>query len=43
MVGPKKQDFCNLVTRFQGFHLMEEHGASEAHKNEFLDYKVLKI
>ena len=46
MGGPKKQDFCNVVTRFQGFHLffeMEEHGASEAHKNEFLNYKVLKI
>ena len=22
MVGPKKQDFCNVVTRFQGFHLI---------------------
>ena len=22
---------------------MEEHGASEAHKNEFLNYEVLKI
>ena len=46
MVGPKKQDFCNAVTRFQGFHLifeMEEHGASEAYKNEFLNYEVLKI
>ena len=20
--GPKKQDFCNVVTRFQGFHLI---------------------
>ena len=46
MVGPKKQDLCNMVTRFQGFHLileMEEHGASEANKNEFLNYEVLKI
>ena len=33
MVGPKKQDFCKEVIRFQGFHLifeMEEHGASDA-------------
>ena len=22
MMGPKKQDFCNVVTRFQGFHLI---------------------
>ena len=22
MVGPKKRDFCNVVTRFQGFHLI---------------------
>ena len=22
MVGPKKQDFCNVVTRFQGIHLI---------------------
>ena len=22
IVGPKKQDFCNVVTRFQGFHLI---------------------
>ena len=22
MVDPKKQDFCNVVTRFQGFHLI---------------------
>ena len=46
MVGLKKQDFCNVVTRFQGFHCffeMEEQGASEVHKNEFLNYEVLKI
>ena len=28
---------------FIGFFEMEEHGASEAHKNEFLNYEVLKI
>ena len=47
MVGPKKQDFCNVVTRFFKdfiwFFEMEEHGASEAHKNEFLNDEILKI
>ena len=28
---------------FIWFFEMEEHGASEAHKNEFLNYEVLKI
>jgi hypothetical protein len=41
MGGPKKQDFCNVVTRFQGFHLIFLNGG--AHKNEFLNYEVLKI
>ena len=46
MVGPKKQDFCNVMTRFKDFIVffeMEEQGASDAHKNEFLNYEVLKI
>ena len=41
MVGPKKQDFCNVVSI--DFFEMEEHGASEAYKNEFITYEVLKI
>ena len=28
MVGPKKQDFCNVVTRFQGFHLIFWNGGA---------------
>ena len=28
---------------FISFFEMEEHGASEAYKNEFLNYEVLKI
>ena len=43
MVGPKMQDFCNVVTRLQGFILFFEMEASEAHKNEILNYEVLKI
>ena len=31
--------FKNFISFFE----MEEHGASEAHKNEFLNYEVLKI
>jgi hypothetical protein len=46
MVGPKKQDFAMRWPGFKDFvwfFEMEEHGASEAHKIEFLDYEVLKI
>ena len=46
MVGPKKQDFAMRWPGFKNFiwfFEMEEHGASEAHKNELLNYEVLKI
>ena len=46
MVDPKKQDFCNVVTRFQGFHLIFRNGgarAPEAQINVFLSNEVLKI
>ena len=44
MVGPKKLDFCiSDLKDFFWFFEMEELGASEAHKTEVLNYKVLNI